>query len=148
MQFARAEGTLPGETAGRHSCSMLSQWPVQIRLAPINAPFFADCDLLVAADCTAFAYADFHRAFIAGRVTLIGCPKLDDVDYSEKLIAILQGNSVRSVTVVRMEVPCCGGIERAVGLAIERSGKAIPLRVVTVSVGGELLSERGTPGIC
>ena len=119
--------------------SELTQWPVQIRLLPINAPYFNDADILVAADCTAYAYGAFHEDFIRGRVTLIGCPKLDPVDYTEKLSAIFAGNSVRSVTVVRMEVPCCGGIERAVRSAIESSGKDIPLSVVTISADGRIL---------
>ena len=119
--------------------SQLRQWPVQIKLAPISAPYFSGADLLIAADCTAYAYGDFHREFIRGRVTLVGCPKLDDVDYADKLLAILSANDIASVTVVRMEVPCCGGIEYAVRRAIERSGKAIPCRVVTVSIDGRLL---------
>ena len=119
--------------------SQLRQWPVQIKLASIAAPYFDGADLLVAADCTAYAYGDFHRDFIRGRVTLIGCPKLDQVDYTEKLLAILSRNDVKSVTVARMEVPCCGGIEHAVRQAIAASGKDIPCRVVTVSIDGQLL---------
>ncbi len=121
--------------------SRLSQWPVQIKLAPVNAPWFDGCDLLVAADCTAFAHGDFHEQFIKGRVTLVGCPKLDGVDYAEKLGAILAGNDVRSVTVTRMEVPCCGGLELAVRTALAGSGKDIPLRVVTISTDGRVLRE-------
>lgn len=119
--------------------SQLRQWPVQIKLVPINAPYFEDAHLLVAADCSAFAYADFHRTFMKGCITLVGCPKLDDVDYSEKLTAILSGNNISRITVTRMEVPCCGGIERAVHTALERSGKNIPLQVVTLSTDGTIL---------
>ena len=120
--------------------SQLSQWPVQIKLVPVNAPYFDGADLLVAADCTAYAYGNFHNEFIRGRVTLIGCPKLDEGDYTEKLTAILQHNAIRSVTVVRMEVPCRGGIENAVKRALQISGKWIPWRVVTVSTDGRLLN--------
>lgn len=120
--------------------SQLRQWPVQIKLVPINAPYFEDAHLLVAADCSAFAYGDFHRTFMKGCITLVGCPKLDDVDYSEKLTAILSGNNISRVTVTRMEVPCCGGIERAVRTALERSGKNIPLQVVTLSTDGKILN--------
>lgn len=119
--------------------SCLRQWPVQIKLAPIKAPYFADADLLIAADCTAYAYGNFHNDFIRDRVVLIGCPKLDQVFYKEKLQQILAENSVRSITVVRMEVPCCGGIEFAVKEAIKDCGKTILLQVVTVSVEGEIL---------
>lgn len=119
--------------------SCLRQWPVQIQLAPINAPYFNGADLLVAADCTAYAYGDFHREFIRGRVTLIGCPKLDETDYSEKLTEIIRCNYIKSVTVVRMEVPCCGGIERAVITALQNSGKMIPWQVATISVDGKKL---------
>ncbi|MEQ2455290.1 ATP-binding protein [Flavonifractor hominis] len=118
--------------------SQLRQWPVQIKLAPINAPYFQGCDLLIAADCTAYAYGAFHRDFIQGRVTLIGCPKLDEGDYSEKLTAILAQNEVRSVAVVRMEVPCCGGILRAVQTAVANSGRDIPLHCVVVGTDGSL----------
>lgn len=119
--------------------SRLSQWPVQIKLVPVNAPYFNGADLLVAADCTAFAYGNFHDDFIKGRVTLIGCPKLDSVDYTDKLAAILAANSVRSITVVRMEVPCCGGIENAVKRAVRMSGKPVALRVVTISTEGRIV---------
>ena len=119
--------------------SRLSQWPVQIKLVPTHAPYFNGAHLLVAADCTAYAYGDFHREFIRNRVTLIGCPKLDEGDYAEKLGAILSSNEIGSVTVVRMEVPCCGGIEHAVKRALTASGKRIPLRVVTVSTDGRIL---------
>ena len=119
--------------------SQLRQWPVQIQLAPVNAPYFNEADLLVAADCAAYAHGSFHKAFMKGRITLIGCPKLDSVEYSEKLTAILRTNSVRSVTVVRMEVPCCGGLQYAVVEALKNCGKMIPWQVVTLSVGGEVL---------
>lgn len=121
--------------------SELSQWPVQIRLVPTEAPYFQGARLLVAADCTAFAYGDFHRRFIRGRVALIGCPKLDPVAYSEKLTEILKHNDIESVTVVRMEVPCCGGIVQAVKTALQASGKCIPWQVATVSTDGSLLEE-------
>lgn len=119
--------------------SQLSQWPVQIKLVPVNAPYFENADLLVAADCTAYAYGNFHRDFIRGKVTLIGCPKLDEGDYAEKLTAIFSGNKIKSVTVVRMQVPCCGGIENAVKRALQASGKLIPWQVVTVSTDGRIL---------
>ena len=119
--------------------SRLSTWPVQIKLAPVNAPYFSGADLLIAADCTAYAYGNFHNDFIKNRVVLIGCPKLDEGDYSEKLTAIIAGNDIKSVTVVRMEVPCCGGIEMAVKRALQESGKFIPWQVVTVSTDGKVL---------
>ena len=119
--------------------SRLSQWPVQIKLVPTNAPYFDGADILVAADCTAYAYGDFHRDFIKNRITLIGCPKLDDIDYSEKLCDIISGNEIKSVTVVRMEVPCCGGIKNAVKKALQLSGKIIPWQVVTISVDGNII---------
>lgn len=119
--------------------SQLSQWPVQIKLVPVNAPYFDGADLLVAADCTAYAYGNFHNEFIRNKVTLIGCPKLDEGDYSEKLTAILLNNNIKSVTVVRMEVPCCGGIENAVRRALQASGKFIPWQVVTISTDGRIV---------
>ena len=121
--------------------SELRQWPVQIKLAPMQVPWFHGADLLVAADCTAYAYGSFHQDFIKDHVTLIGCPKLDAIDYSMKLFRILDNNEVRSVTVVRMEVPCCGGIEYAVKKAIEDSGKKIPCRVVVISTDGQIKRE-------
>lgn len=121
----------------RESC--LRQWPVQIKLVSVNAEYFKNAHILVAADCTAYAYAGFHERFMDGRVTLIGCPKLDDTDYSEKLGEIFMRNDVKSVTVLRMEVPCCGGMENAVKAAVRKSGKDIPVRVVTVSIDGKLL---------
>ena len=120
--------------------SQLRQWPVQIKLVPVNAPWFDGADLLIAADCTAYAYANFHQEFIRGRITLTGCPKLDGVDYSVKLTEILHSNDIRSVTVVRMEVPCCGGIENAVRTAVRNSGKQIPCAVVTISTDGHILT--------
>ncbi len=121
--------------------SQLRQWPVQIKLAPMQAPWFHGADLLVAADCTAYAYANFHQDFIKDRVTLVGCPKLDSIDYSMKLFRILENNDIRSVTVVRMEVPCCGGIEYAVKKAVEDSGKDIPCNVIVISVDGQVVSD-------
>ena len=122
--------------------SQLRQWPVQIKLAPVNAPWLAGADLLVAADCTAYAYGSFHSDFIKGRVTLVGCPKLDAVDYAVKLTEILRCNDIRSVTVVRMEVPCCGGIEMAVKKALQNSGKSIPWHVAVISTDGRILDQR------
>ncbi len=117
----------------------LRNWPVQIKLAPIKAPYFDGAELLIAADCTAYAYASFHREFMDGRITLIGCPKLDAVDYSEKLTNIMQQNDIRSLCVIRMEVPCCGGIEMAVRNAVQNSGKLIPQQVVTISIDGKIV---------
>jgi Fe-S-cluster-containing hydrogenase component 2 len=119
--------------------SQLQQWPVQIQLVPVNAPYFDGANLLIAADCTAYAYANFHNEFIRNKITLIGCPKLDDIDYSEKLTAILANNDIKSVTVVRMEVPCCGGIQNATVTALKNSGKMIPWQVVTISTDGRIL---------
>lgn len=118
--------------------SELTHWPVQIRLAPVNAPYFNGADLLIAADCTAYAYGDFHQRFMKDHVTLIGCPKLDPVDYSEKLSDILRHNDIRSLTIVRMEVPCCGGIERAATAALDASGKHLPCQVVTIGMNGRI----------
>ena len=117
----------------------LQNFPVQIKLAPISASYFADADLLIAADCTAFAYGNFHRDFINGRVTLVGCPKLDGVNYAEKLTAILQNNEIRSVTVTRMTVPCCGGLPFAAQTALQNCGKDIPLRIITISPDGQII---------
>ena len=130
-QAVPASGTGAGPIASR-----LSQWPVQIELAPVNAPWFQGARLLVAADCTAYAYGDFHRDFIQDRIVLIGCPKLDAGDYAEKLTAILAQNDIRSVTVVRMSVPCCGGIQDAVRRALAASGKTIPWQVVVIGTDG------------
>lgn len=122
-----------------HIESQLSQWPVQIKLVPINAPYFDGANLLVAADCAAYAYGDFHNKFIKNRVTIIGCPKLDEGDYTEKLTAIIKNNNIKSVTVVRMEVPCCGGIEHATIRALKDSGKFIPWQVVTITTDGKII---------
>ena len=119
--------------------SRLRQWPVQIKLAPVHAPYFEGAKLLIAADCTAYAYANFHQEFMRGKVTLIGCPKLDAVDYSEKLTEIIRSNDIKSVTVLRMEVPCCGGLEMAAKKALQTSGKFIPWQVVTISIDGKIL---------
>jgi len=126
-------------SAAAESFSRLSQWPVQIKLVPMHAPYFNQANLLIAADCTAYAYGAFHERFIKNRITLIGCPKLDMVDYAEKLTAIIRDNEIKSITVVRMEVPCCGGIEQAVRQALMASGKLIPWQVVVVSTDGSIL---------
>ena len=124
--------------AGESVPGQLTNWPVQIKLAPTAGPTFAGRDLLIAADCTAYTYGDFHRRFLSGRTLLIGCPKLDMVDYSERLTAIFRGNDIRSVTLLRMEVPCCGGLEHAVKTALAASGKDIPLTVQVVNIDGTL----------
>lgn len=121
--------------------SQLMQWPVQIKLVPLHAPYFENANLLVAADCSAYAYADFHNRFIKNHITLIGCPKLDEGNYAEKLTEILKNNNIKSVTVVRMEVPCCGGIENAVKQALMNCGRLIPWQVVTISTEGKILDE-------
>lgn len=121
------------------SPSRLTQWPVQIKLAPINAPYFDNAELLIAADCTAYAYGNFHNDFIKGKITLIGCPKLDNIDYCEKLSALISNNNIKSITVVKMEVPCCGGIELAVQRAIINSAKPTPFKVITVSTSGKII---------
>lgn len=125
--------------AANAATSRLTQWPIQIKLLPVEAPFYDGAKLLIAADCTAFSRADFHERFMKGRITVIGCPKLDMVDYSEKLTEIIRRNNIREVTVVRMEVPCCGGIQRAVEIALQASGKFIPWQVVTLSRNGAIL---------
>ena len=127
-------GPLPGPAA-----SQLGQWPCQIKLAPVRAPYFQGAKLLIAADCTAYAYANMHQDFMRGKITLVGCPKLDAVDYSGKLREILENNDIRSLTIVRMEVPCCGGLELAAKKALQASGKFIPWQVVTLSVDGRIL---------
>ena len=129
------------DTAFAPTVSRLQQWPVQIKLAPVNAPYFNGAQLLIAADCTAYAYAGFHEKFMKGHVTLIGCPKLDAIDYSEKLTEIFRNNDIRSISVVRMEVPCCGGMTYAVQRAIANSGKDIPCKVTVLSINGDILSE-------
>ena len=119
--------------------SQLAQWPCQIKLVPVNAPYFDGANLLIAADCTAYAYANFHAEFMRNHITLIGCPKLDEGDYAEKLTRILAENAIRSVKILRMEVPCCGGLEQAVKRALQQSGKFLPWQVVTVSTDGKIL---------
>ena len=136
-EIKRAADNRPAPTV-RHE-SRLFQWPVQIKLAPVNAPYFSGAKLLIAADCTAYAYAAFHEDFIKGHITLVGCPKLDSTDYSEKLTEIIRNNDIKSVTVVRMEVPCCSGIEIAAKKALQNSGKFIPWQVKTISTDGNIL---------
>ena len=136
MRQMKRETTAPTENKME---SQLQQWPVQIKLVPTQAPYFEGAKLLIAADCTAYAYGNFHKDFVKGKVTLIGCPKLDDCDYSEKLTEIIAANDIKSVTLVRMEVPCCGGIQNAAVTAMKKSGKFIPWQVLTVSVEGEVL---------
>jgi len=135
-RFSREEAA---PAAASPVISRLSQWPVQLMLAPVNAACFHGADLLIAADCTAYARSDFHERFIKNRVTLIGCPKLDHADYADKLTAILRENDIRSVTVARMEVPCCGGIENAVKTALKNSGKLIPWQVTVIATDGNIL---------
>ena len=140
MQIQRKETSETKKlSSNADQVSSLQNWPVQIKLAPVNAPYFNDAKLLIAADCTAYAYASFHQDFIRNKITLIGCPKLDQVDYSEKLTAIIQNNNIQSVTIVRMEVPCCGGLEMAAKKALQNSGKFIPWQVVTISIDGKIL---------
>lgn len=142
-QTRRIEHTAYAEVEEENAkhVSRLSQWPVQIKLVPVNAQYFDGAKLLIAADCTAYAYAAFHERFIRGHITLVGCPKLDNVDYSEKLTEIIRDNDIKSVTIVRMEVPCCGGLETAAKKALRQSGKFIPWQVVTVTVDGRLREE-------
>ena len=139
MRVLTPQKTENAEMPSAAAKSMLGNWPVQIKLAPVHAPYFDGAKLLVAADCTAYAYAGFHQEFIKGKVTLIGCPKLDMVDYTEKLTEIIRSNDIKSVTVVRMEVPCCGGIEQAVVHALQNSGKFIPWSVTTITIDGTIL---------
>ncbi len=136
----QAEQKKVPQNAGEQT-SRLAQWPVQIKLVPVNAPYFENAQLLIAADCTAYAYAGFHEKFMKDHVTLIGCPKLDEGDYADKLAEIIGNNSIRSIRIVRMEVPCCGGIENAVIRAMERSGKMIPWQVVTIACDGTIREE-------
>ena len=138
MQIQREEVQEEKQQLTEKPFSRLSSWPVQIKLAPIQAPYFEGAKLLVAADCTAYAYASMHDVFMKGKVTLIGCPKLDAVDYSEKLTQIIAKNDIQSVTIVRMEVPCCGGLEMAAKKALQASGKFIPWQVVTVGIDGTI----------
>ena len=138
-RFERAEEESNDEAKSEHrSVSRLGQWPCQIKLVPVNAPYFNGAKLLIAADCTAYAYANMHEDFMKGKITLIGCPKLVDTDYSEKLTEIIATNDIKSVTVVRMEVPCCGGLEAAAKKALQASGKFIPWQVVTLSLDGKI----------
>ena len=136
-QFARKDNT--SDAPAPMINSELMQWPVQIKLLPPRAPYFEDANLLIAADCTAYAYGNFHKEFIRNHITLIGCPKLDEGDYAEKLTEIITHNNIKSVTVVRMQVPCCGGIEYAAKRALQASGKFIPWRVVTISTDGRIV---------
>ena len=138
MRSIRREEAAQPQTAVPQP-SQLGQWPCQIKLVPVNAPYFQGAKLLIAADCTAYAYANMHSEFMKGKITLIGCPKLDAVDYTDKLTQIIRGNDLRSVTVVRMEVPCCGGLEHAAREALRASGKFLPWQVVTISVDGKIL---------
>ena len=140
LRQSQSSGTLQNRPSEPME-SRLSNWPVQLRLVPENAPYLKGADLLIAADCTAFAYPDIHRRFMRNKVTLIGCPKLDEGDYAEKLTAILQANDIKSVTVLRMEVPCCGGIANAVMRALQAAGKMIPWQVVTISTEGQILED-------
>ena len=138
-RFERAEEESNDEAKSEHRfVSRLGQWPCQIKLVPVNAPYFNGAKLLIAADCTAYAYANMHEDCMKGKITLIGCPKLDDTDYSEKLTEIIATNDIKSVTVVRMEVPCCGGLEAAAKKALQASGKFIPWQVVTLSLDGKI----------
>lgn len=143
---ARARQMAPRKTENSAShasagVSQLGQWPCQINLVPVNAPYFNGAKLLIAADCTAYAYANIHEDFMKGRITLIGCPKLDSVDYSEKLTEIIRDNDIKSVTILRMEVPCCGGLEMAAKKALKESGKFIPWQTVTVSIDGKIIDD-------
>lgn len=133
------ENTTCNLTTSTPMISQLMQWPVQIKLVPVNASYFNEANLLIAADCTAYAYGNFHNEFIRNHITLIGCPKLDDIDYTEKLTQIITNNNIKSITVTRMEVPCCGGIENAVKCALQSSGKFLPWRVATISTNGKIL---------
>ncbi len=133
----KRESTAPARSTEVQS--QLAQWPCQIKLVPINAPYFENANLLVAADCTAFAYGNFHNDFIRNHITLIGCPKLDEGDYAEKLTQIITNNNIKSVKIVRMEVPCCGGLENSVKRALQASGKFIPWQVVTITTNGKIL---------
>lgn len=137
-QFNREESIKKEETVKEVHQSQLGQWPCQIKLVPVNAPYFDGAKLLIAADCTAYAYANFHQEFMKGKITLIGCPKLDSVEYSEKLTRIIAENNIKSVTVLRMEVPCCGGLERAAVTALKNSEKFIPWQVVTITIDGKI----------
>ena len=138
QQISRREESATGQTPSKPA-SRLHQWPCQIKLLPVQAPFYDGAKLLIAADCAAYAYASMHEDFMKGRVTMIGCPKLDNVDYTGKLTEIIAGNDIKSVTIVRMEVPCCGGLQRAAETALKNSGKFLPWQVVTISRDGRIL---------
>ena len=138
-QMMRSNEITEAKSITIEQTSQLTNWPVQIKLAPTVAPYFNGAKLLIAADCTAYAYASFHQEFIKGKVAIVGCPKLDSIDYSEKLAEIIANNDIKSVTVVRMEVPCCGGLENAAKRALQASGKFIPWQVVTISIDGKIL---------
>lgn len=129
------------EVVQSQSVSQLNQWPVQLKLVPVNAPYLNNANILIAADCAAYAYGGFHDKFMKNRITLIGCPKLDEGDYSEKLTAMFKTNNIKSVTVVRMEVPCCGGIANAAISALENCGKMIPWQIVTISTDGQIIED-------
>lgn len=138
--FAKKDSKSPCcTTAETETCLM--QWPVQIKLVSVNSTYFQDSDLLIAADCTAYAYGNFHNKFMKNRITLVGCPKLDDIDYSEKLTEIISANNIKTITVVRMQVPCCGGIELAVKTALKNSRKKIPCNIITISTDGNILKQ-------
>ena len=139
MQFAQREAEDNSPVSAGKTVSRLAQWPCQIKLVPTQAPFFDGAKLLIAADCTAYAYANMHEEFMRGKVTIIGCPKLDAVDYTDKLTEIIRNNDIKSVTIVRMEVPCCGGLQRAAESALRNSGTFIPWQVVTISRDGNIL---------
>ena len=138
-QTMKREAPMQAKTAA--VVSQLSQWPCQIKLVPVNAPYFEEANLLIAADCTAYAYGNFHNEFIRNHITLIGCPKLDAGDYAEKLTQIIVNNNIKSVKIVRMEVPCCGGIENAVKRALQASGKLIPWQIVVISTDGRIIEQ-------
>ena len=137
-QFDRSETGME-QAAQTKQASQLAQWPCQIKLVPVNAPYFDSAKLLIAANCTAYAYANMHQEFMKGKITIIGCPKLDNTDYSDKLTEIIKNNSIQSLTVVRMEVPCCKGLEQAAVRALKNSGKFIPWQVITISVDGKII---------
>ena len=139
MQFDHSEEENTAQVSFAKPISRLAQWPCQIKLVPTQAPFFHEAKLLIAADCTAYAYANMHEDFMKGKVTIIGCPKLDAVDYTEKLTEIIQNNDIKSVMIVRMEVPCCGGLQKAAENALRKSGKFIPWQVVTIARDGRIL---------
>ena len=139
ITFVEREAAAYDEAAVIRNQRSLQQWPVQIKLVPTSAPYFDGAKLLIAADCTAYAYASFHEDFMKGKIVLVGCPKLDSIDYSEKLEEIIRSNNITEVTIVRMEVPCCGGLEMAAKRALQNSGKFIPWQVATISVDGKIL---------